>query len=469
MRWPTLPAVVSALLPRTLRARLIALVLGTLLLAQAATLATVTHYQRHYLDAVAIDLIATTIRALRFSVNIVPPHARDEFVRDASQGHWRLWSRTLPSDARVQGRGMRGRPPPSWDPDPADIRRNLRGLVERLNAHLGEGTRVALSRGPRPQLFISLSANTQDDTPGLHEWLVVPLDRIDPPVGTPLLVFWLGGLGLLLLLAAWFSWHISRPITHLAQAADELARGHPSRVTPSGPHETRVLGERFNAMLDALAESDRVRRTLLAGLPHDLKGPLARMFLRVEMAEDPALKEGLRKDLSDMQGMVDQFIGFVRGTDPGTYRFTEWPLNEWLAERVTAWQSSGAPVSLTRNCDTPLRVQGDAAALERLLDNLIGNALHHGAPPVQVSLQHEDGSAVLRVCDHGQGIAPERREDALRPFSRLDDARTRSGNVGLGLALADAIARAHGGSLALETAASGGLQVTVRLPACAES
>ncbi len=453
----------SWLLPRTLRARLIALVLGTLLLAQAATLATVTHYQRHYLDAVAIDLIATTIRTLQFSVNVVPQPARADFVRDASQNQWRLWSRTLPADAHLQRRPPRP-PPPGGHREPDDIRRDLRGLVERLNTHLGDGTRVALSRGPRPQLFISLSANAQDDTPGLHEWLVVPLDRIDPPVATPLLTLWLGGLGLVLLLAAWFSWHISRPITRLAQAADQLARGKPSRVEPSGPHETRVLGERFNAMLDALAESDQVRRTLLAGLPHDLKGPLSRMWLRIEMAEDPTLKDGLRKDLRDMQGMVDQFIGFVRGTDPGTYRFSEWSLNDWLAERVAAWHGSGAPVSLVAATEQAMTVQGDAAALERLLDNLIGNALHHGAPPIEIGLALDGATALLTVADHGAGIAPERREDALRPFSRLDDARTRTGNVGLGLALADAIARAHGGSLELDAAAAGGLLVRVRLP-----
>ena len=98
------------------------------------------------------------------------------------------------------------------------------------------------------------------------------------------------------------------------------------------------------------------------------------------------------------------------------------------------------------------------------LDNLIGNALNHGAPPVDVSLRREGRQAVLDVADHGAGIAPERRREALRPFSRLDDARTRTGSVGLGLALAEAIARAHGGSLELRAADSGGLCVRVRLP-----
>jgi two-component system osmolarity sensor histidine kinase EnvZ len=109
-------------------------------------------------------------------------------------------------------------------------------------------------------------------------------------------------------------------------------------------------------------------------------------------------------------------------------------------------------------------VQADAVALGRLLDNLIGNALNHGAPPVDVALRREGRYAVLDVADHGPGIVPERRQEALRPFSRLDDARTRTGSVGLGLALAEAIARAHGGSLELREAESGGLGVRVKLP-----
>jgi len=460
----------GALLPRSLRARLILLVLGTALLAQAATLAVISHYQRNYLDAVAVDLIATTIHTLRASVAKVPQPERAGFVRVASENQWRLWSRKLPAGAHLQRRDDDARRE-SWhnrhdDIADDDIRRSLRGLVHRLNDHLGEGTRVALSRGPRPELYISLSSDVAEpDAPLLREWLVIPLDRIDPPVATPLIVAWIGGLGLVLLLATWFSWHISRPITRLAGAADQLAAGQPQRVEPSGPHETRVLGERFNAMLDALAESETVRRTLLAGLPHDLKAPLSRMWLRIEMSEDSALKTGLRKDLQDMQHMVDQFIGFVRGTDPGTYRYAPLALAEWLAERVAAWRDAGSDVALTDSAGAqPVTVRADAVALGRLLDNLIGNALHHGAPPVDVSLRVEGGRAVLGVSDHGPGISAERRQDALRPFVRLDDARTRTGNVGLGLALADAIARAHGGELVLGHAEGGGLRVEVGLP-----
>ncbi len=481
----------SLALPRSLRARLMLLVLGSVLLAQAATLATVSYYRHKFIEDVAIGYIATTIRTLRAALAQVPSEDRAEFVRVASQNQWRWWARGLPAEARLQRlnhppperMGPSGMPPPDGDPGarrrfdddevrrrpPAppsdDVRRDLRRLVQELNLRLNDGTRVALSRGPRPEIFISLAPNTaSEDVPALREWLVIPLDRLDPPVATPMVAFWLGGLGLVLLLAAGFSWHITRPLTRLADAADRLAAGQPQRVEPSGPHETRVLGERFNAMLDALAESDSVRRTLLSGLPHDLKGPLSRMWLRIELADDSALKDGLRKDLQDMQHMVDQFIGFVRGTDPAAYRYAPLNLNEWISERVQSWKGAGTAISLAAADDDGLTIQGDAVALGRLLDNLIGNALHHGAPPIEVRLGGDERHAVIEVADHGSGIAPQRRAEALRPFARLDDARTRSGNVGLGLALAEAIARAHGGSLELDADAGGGLLVRIRLP-----
>jgi two-component system osmolarity sensor histidine kinase EnvZ len=479
-----------SLLPRSLRTRLILLVLGCMLLAQAGTLAVGSHYRERFIDDVVMDYIVTTIRTLRAAVSEVPAEDRAGFVRDASGGQWHLWARTLPAEAqlaRFHGGGLPPPPPRDGVSDPAreariaemreyrrkhpdgppddDIRNDLRGLVRQLNQRLNDGTRVALSRGPRPEVFISLAPNpTSEDTPQLREWLVIPLDRLDPPLATPMIMIWLAVFGVVLVLAGGFSWHITRPMTRLAEAADKLAAGQPQRVVPSGPHETRVLGERFNAMLDALQESESVRRTLLAGLPHDLKAPLSRMWLRIEMAEDPVLKEGLRKDLHDMQYMVDQFIGFVRGTDPTGYRYAPIPLAEWLTERVQGWKGAGSPVTLSIASEQPMTVQGDAVALGRLLDNLVANALHHGAPPVEVALEERDGMAMLSVSDHGPGIPAERRTEALRPFARLDDARTRTGNVGLGLALVEVITRAHGGTLTLGEAPWGGLRVDIALP-----
>lgn len=520
------------LLPQSLRSRLIVLVLLAVLAGQAATLYAVSLFQRDYIQTVALDLVATTIRTLQFSMELVRPKDRAAYVQHASQGEWQLWSKPLPNEARLQRKKVMkpqeqarlkeaqerqhkrlqeavGLPPsykPPVRPDVSDptppvlpknslrdeallqpemragsgansankaaeqdnnasdnIRRSLNSFIQRLNDRLDGDSRVAISRGPTPELYISLTRPDDSDYPQAREWLVIPLDQLDPPLTTQLVALWTGGLALVLLIALWFSWHISRPITSLVQATDQLAAGKPARVEPAGPSETRLLGERFNAMLDALSHSESTRRTLLAGLPHDLKAPLARMWLRIEMTDDQALKQGMRTDLKDMQQMVDQFINFLRGTDPASYNFAPFALNEWVQERVGNWQGTGEEVTLTNTSDY-IEVNADSVALSRLLDNLVSNALHHGKPPVLVSLLHEGAWAVLKVSDHGPGIAPEHRDDALRPFVRLDSARTRTGNVGLGLALAEAIAQAHGGALTLGQGPGGGLEVKVRLP-----
>ena len=518
------------LLPQSFRSRLILLVLATVLAGQSATLYLVSIYQRDHAQTVALDLLATTIRTLQYSMEHVPPPERAEFVRQASQGHWRMWSMPLPNDARLQRRASRNEQAATRMPQPRDgqaprahgpassthsahpraleplaplvptapkgssaalapieqpallapvkpgpreefasndVRRGLARLIGRLNNRLSGDSRVALSRGPIPEIYISLTRPNETELPRHREWLVIPLDRIDPPLATSLIIWWLSGLALLLLLAAWFSWHITRPITRLVDATDRLAAGKPARVEPAGPAEIKRLGERFNAMLEALSQSEATRRTLLAGLPHDLKAPLSRMWLRVEMSEDASLKDGMRKDLQDMQQMVDQFIQYLRGSDPATYHFANFALNDWVSERVANWIGTRNEVMLV-GAPTPVMVSADGAALSRLLDNLISNALHHGAPPVEVSLSCVENWAVLSVTDHGPGIPPERRAEAIKPFVRLDEARTRTGNVGLGLALAEAIAVAHGGTLTLDRATDHiGLKVELRLPLAA--
>lgn len=460
------------LLPRSLSARMVLITLGTIILVQAATFATVSYYRKQFTENVTVDYAATTIRTLRAALAQIPSADRARFVRDASEGAWYLWSRVLPPEARLENRhGLRReqaerRPPTTHrEPPSGDVRNTLRTFVDALNQKLDHDARVALSRGSEPRLYISLIATeTPPDSRQYREWLVIPLDRIAPPEATPLVAIWLAGMAALLVLAALFAWHITRPLTRLAKAADQLAEGKPQRVTPSGPMETRVLGERFNAMLDTLAESSAVQRTLLAGLPHDLKGPLSRMWLRIEMMEDQALKDGMLKDVQDMQRMVNQFIGFVRGADPNSYQFTELDLNAWLEEQVAAWESAGSDVRLLSQPDHPVPVLADHLALGRLLDNLVTNALNHGKPPVDIHLQRVGATALLTIADHGTGISQERRGEALRPFSRLDPARTKTGSVGLGLALADIIARAHKGSLQLGDTDGGGLTVRITLP-----
>ncbi len=250
----------------------------------------------------------------------------------------------------------------------------------------------------------------------------------------------------------------------MSQSADKLAKGIHAKVVPAGPYETKVLGQRFNAMLNSLEQAKTVQQTLLAGLPHDLKGPLARMRLRLEMAEDEILRQGMSNDVQEMQNIIEQFISYVRGSDPGRYNFQTLNLNQWIDERAHAWSAASTDIVLTETTNIPLQVSADTLALGRLLDNLIGNALKHGKPPIEISLKKVGDTALISVSDYGCGIPAERREEALRAFSRLDSARTKTGSVGLGLALVDTIVHAHQGTLELGESHAGGLKVDIYLP-----
>lgn len=450
MKWPRWRPLAS------LRARLVLLVLVTLLVAQALTVYVMVTYQRNELQVATANLLVTSITTLKSAISMIRPDRQAMFVHHTSHGQWRLMQEPPPRGARFQSEtGL-----DAGGQDAESIRRSLRMLSHEVNRALGSTARVAVSAGAQPYLYVSLG-----ERPGQTPWLRIPLDRIDPPVRVPFLLWWLLALFVLAMIALWFSWHITRPITRLVKATDMLAKGRPEPVTPSGPTETRRLGEHFNSMLDSLAQTQQTQQTLLAGLPHDLKGPMARMALRIEMTDDHALKDGLTRDLSEMRHMTDQLLDFLRDQDASRLQLEPLRLDLWIEKQIHERVTLGQPVQLLG--DLPVvEINADQLALQRLLNNLIDNALTHGKPPVEVRLwQTDQGFVCLSVSDHGVGLEPSQYDRAFKPFERIDAARSRSGNVGLGLSLVKGIAIAHGGSVNLSAHASGGLTVTVRLPA----
>lgn len=443
----------------SLRSRLILLILLTVLGAQALTVYLVATYQRQEVQAAAVNLLVTSITTLKSAISMVRPEHQMAFVQHTSHGQWQLFNGPPPKGARFHS--DLGLEPRSDGSRP--LRRSLRSLSKEVNEALGAKSRVAVTVGPQPFMFVSLGPLA-----GQAPWLRIPLDRVDPPVRTPLLIWWASSVVLLLLVALWFSWHITRPMTRLVQATDQLAKGQPQPVVPAGPSEIRRLGESFNAMLASLAQTQRTQQTLLAGLPHDLKAPMARMALRIAMTEDSELKAGLQRDLQDMQRMTQQFLDFLRGQDVSRLQLKSLRLDQWLQSAVQEQSKLGRPVTIVGELPV-VQTQADELALTRLLHNLIDNALTHGAPPVEISLElKKPGLVVLSVSDHGPGLNPEQYERAFEPFERIDAARSKTGNVGLGLSLVKGVAIAHSGSVALDAHPLGGLTVRVTLPVVTE-
>jgi len=203
---------------------------------------------------------------------------------------------------------------------------------------------------------------------------------------------------------------------------------------------------------------------MLAGVSHDLKTPLTRIRLQLAMLPAGPDIEAMRADVAEMERMLDEYLDFARGEGGEQSQLCD--LDDLVRDIAEAAlrARAGEPGRLTIESTAPLELMVKRRALGRCLTNLIDNALKYGKQ-VRVSLARDERFARIDVDDDGPGIAPEQREEAFRPFHRLDTGRNlQAGGVGLGLAIARDIARAHGGDLLLSTSPMGGLRATVRLP-----
>ncbi|PJE25693.1 two-component system, OmpR family, osmolarity sensor histidine kinase EnvZ [Pseudooceanicola antarcticus] len=246
-----------------------------------------------------------------------------------------------------------------------------------------------------------------------------------------------------------------RPVTRLAKAAEAFGRGRHIEYRPAGAVEVRAAGHAFLDMRARLERQIEQRTLLLSGVSHDLRTPLTRMRLAVSLLEDGE-REELERDIEDMQSMLDEFLSFARGTSEEAETRVD-PL-ALVREIVHDAGRAGQDVRLVL-----ARGEGEMAlrplAIRRAVENLIGNAVRYGTR-AEVSVELTPRSLRIRVEDDGPGIPADRREEAMKPFTRLDTARNqnRGSGVGLGLSIAGDTARMHGGILRLgDSEALGGL------------
>ena len=237
-----------------------------------------------------------------------------------------------------------------------------------------------------------------------------------------------------------------RPIKRLADAAEAFGRGRHLPYTPAGATEVRSAGTAFVDMRNRIERQIETRTLMLSGVSHDLRTPLTRMRLALSMLEDQDCLL-LEQDVTEMQRMIDAFLSFAAGDNEGA---PEQVKPETLArELVKDAQRAGQPVTFHKIEGTGTVILRPLA-MRRALDNLISNAVRYGAK-AEVSVAVTNKSVRFRVEDDGPGIPEAQRADAQRPFVRLDRARNqdKGSGVGLGLAIATDIARAHGGVLRL--------------------
>jgi two-component system, OmpR family, osmolarity sensor histidine kinase EnvZ len=291
--------------------------------------------------------------------------------------------------------------------------------------------------------------------------IAVPRKRLSTPTST-LFILWMAGSSLVLLtIASVFMRNQVRSLQRLAAAADLLGKGRDvPNFKPEGATEVRQAARAFIKMRDRLQRQITQRTEMLAGVSHDLRTPLTRMKLALElMANDESVAE-LKSDVAAMQRMVQGYLDFARGEGEEPERDTDIVL--MIHELISSTQRDGPPIfaALPERHVLPMRPD----ATRRCIGNLVSNARRHGQHVWITGIAVRDGFDVT-VDDDGPGIALEQRESVFRPFYRLDAARNpNTGGLGLGLTIARDLARGQGGDVTLEDSPQGGLRVRLRLP-----
>lgn len=265
-----------------------------------------------------------------------------------------------------------------------------------------------------------------------------------------------------LMIAAWYGAKLlSRPIQRLSDAAERLSENLDSPpLDESGPREARQAAHTFNLMQQRIREQVQQRARMLGAVSHDLRTPLSRLKLRLEKIDDDKLQGQMRQDLNDMIGMLDATLTYLheQRTSEALQMMDVQALVESLCENA---QDQGADVQVSGHC-APLQVQ--PMALRSCINNLMDNALRY-AGQAHIELQDQREHLLIRVIDHGPGIAADKREAVFEPFFRLEGSRNRnSGGVGLGMTIAREAAQRQGGQLNLEDTPGGGLTAVIRLP-----
>ncbi|NWG47014.1 MAG: HAMP domain-containing protein [Alphaproteobacteria bacterium] len=293
--------------------------------------------------------------------------------------------------------------------------------------------------------------------------VVADRDRLFPSTGPLVLIWIIGATAVLLAVAILFLRNQIRPILRLARAAEHFGRGvDVPDFKPTGAREVRMAARSFLDMKDRLQRHIQQRTEMLAGVSHDLRTPLTRMRLELELAGlRPEDLEPLKAEIRQMEEMLQAYLAFARGQAGEPTGLVE--LDGLLAEVVAATVREGHAVEM--GPAAPGRLTARPGALRRCITNLVRNAAGH-ADHVRVSLTRDREMVRILVDDDGPGIPEARREEAFRPFHRLDEGRNLdTGGVGLGLAIARDIARGHGGDVVLEDSPLGGLRAVIELPA----
>lgn len=372
----------------------------------------------------------------------LPPETRPAFEHELMENH------QLALRAEPAGHGR-----DEWHPPYFYL------LEAALSRRLGEPRHLTSERiGSTLWYWADLPAGGRTLAVGL------PRTRIETRPFTAIALALGGGIVLAIGFAGWLARRITAPLARFEAAAQRIGEGErPALLPETGPAEIVSLARRFNAMAQQVRDLVTARTTLLAGVSHDLRTPLARMRLALEMLKSdpsPALIERLEQDIEEMNALIATLLDLARGLEREPPQ--EADLAEVLGELAEQSLASGRAIAV--RCP-PCRRRVAVRALRRALGNLLENALRYAPEgPIELVCETQGPSCRVGVLDRGPGIPPEHIAAMFEPFQRLDASRSpQGGGAGLGLAIVRELAKANGWRVTLEPRAEGGLAAWIAL------
>lgn len=405
---------------------------------------------RSEIDLTNESRVAERLVSIKRAVLALPAAERDQIAHSLSGGPIEVhWSATELTAAGAPG-----------DAGLAALRTRLTELAPDLarDGLIVSAPRAADGSADPHQLQVSIKA------PDGAGWVNFSVTRLTGPHGSMHGIVWsttLMGLGVVLVSLLMVRW-LTRPLRMFAEAARQAYVGRDAAQVPvDGPAEVRELANAFNDMQNRIKRLIDERTQMLAAVSHDLKTPLTRLRLRAQALSDAA-DPGIEADLDEMEAMLDASLTFLRG-EQADEPLRDVDLSALLETLKDDAVDAGQDVTL----ETPprLRWRGRRLSLKRALTNLVWNAVRYGKR-ARIAVSTDAECITILIDDDGPGLPEAELDRVFAPFVRIETSRSReTGGVGLGLTIARSVLRGHGGDVALENRASGGLRAVVRLPA----
>lgn len=442
-------------IPNTLLARFLILIATVLIIAQVVSIRIFDYFERGPRAEAIAQEIETIVNFTRVSLISSREDKRLELLSELStKGDIRIYPAYYFEDIEPLA------------PDPF-----LKVVVRKLKERLGENTIVITDHYGIPGLWVSFSID-QDEF-----WVVIPT-----PGDRPFPWHWIGwGIivaGLSIIGAYATATRINRPLNLLIQATKQLKKGEfPKKLPLDSVTEFRTMSQTFNEMSESLSKVDQERKVLLAGVSHDIRTPLTRLRIAIEMLPKKIaskLKKSMEEDIFEIDNILNQFIDYVRGFNQEATVTTN--LNEFFSHIKKQHQILNRNIVFVSNLKIPIFYDIKPISFRRLFDNLINNAFSYSTGEVVITIRKHKENISISVLDDGPGIPPDHIQRLLKPFERFDVISMNKKQIadnrescGLGLAIVDKITEAHNGKLVISNRAKNGLEVKIILPLISES